>query len=242
MGSHTHTVRLKACHEVAEHTLAFHFEKPEGFLFKPGQAIDLSLSIPDMTVGAGTELHTLSLVSAPYQDEIIIATRMRDTAYKRVLRQLMPGSLVTLEGPAGMLTLPAKNERPAVLIAGGIGIAPFISVLQQATYERSPRRFALVYSNRRPEDAAFLKDLQAFEQCNPNFRLILTMTRLKDSRRRWAGGIGRIDEAKIGQACAGLSEPLFYLAGPPDMVESMYVLVEDMGFDGYVRSEAFYGY
>jgi ferredoxin-NADP reductase len=242
MGHYTHTVTLKARREVAERTLAFHFEKPEGFIFKPGQAIDLNLSIPDPTAGAGIELHTLSLVSAPYQDEIIIATRMRDTAYKRALRQLVPGSPVTLEGPAGMLTLPVKNERPAVLIAGGIGVAPFISMLRQATYERSSRGFALVYSNRRPEDAAYLKDLQTMERNNPNFRLIPTMTRVKDSGQGWTGEVGPIDEAKIEQACEGFSEPLFYLAGPPDMVESMYALLEDMGFDGYIRSEEFYGY
>jgi ferredoxin-NADP reductase len=243
MGSHTHTARLKARREVAERTLAFHFDKPEGFTFKPGQAIDLNLVVAGAEGSARTQLHTLSLVSAPHQDEIVVATRMRDTTYKLALRQLAVGSSITFEGPAGLLTLSARNQKPAVLIAGGIGVAPFVSMLAQAAYEWSPRRLSLLYSNRRPEDAAFLEDLRALEQRNPNFRLIATMTRAGESGRGWDGETGLVDERKIRKASAGFVDPLFYLAGPPDMVESVYEVLENMGIDsGDIRVEEFHGY
>lgn len=235
----TYTVALKANREIADRTMAFHFEKPAGFNFKPGQAVDVNLS----AVGAAPLAHAFSLVSAPCQDELIIATRMRDTAFKRTLASLPVGARVTMEGPAGSLTLSGKNMRPAVFLAGGIGITPFMSMVQQATHDQSPRRLVLLYSNRRPEDSAFLEELAQLATRNPNLRLIATMTQLNASHRRWQGETGVIDTAKIRLASAGLTEPIFYLAGPPAMVEYLGSVLNDMEVcDDDIRSEEFFGY
>lgn len=243
MSPYTHTVVLNRKHEVADRTLALFLQKPDGFTFKPGQFIDLNLEISDQTGGTQTQLHTLTLASAPYQDELVVATRMRDTEYKRALQQLSPGSLVTLEGPAGMLTLSAKNQRPAILIAGGIGVTPFISMIEQATHEGSHRLLTLIYSNYRPEDAPFLKELKALETRNRNFRLIATMTRMDPSKSHWDGETGRVDAKMISSALTNRPNPTFYLAGSPDMVGAMYTLLEDMGIDDSdIRDEGFYGY
>ena len=131
-----HTVALRRREEVAERTLAFHFERPDAFSFKAGQAIDVLL--PGGSGFGGADLrHTFSLVSAPFEDELVIATRMRDGAFKRALGSLNDGSRVQLEGPFGSLTLHNDRTRPAVFIAGGIGITPFMSMLRQATSDSS---------------------------------------------------------------------------------------------------------
>ena len=83
--------RLERREEVAEGTMAFHFEKPAGFSFKPGQATDVVLVDPLFTDAASAR-HTFSLVSAPFQDELIVATRMRDSAFKRALKSLPIGA------------------------------------------------------------------------------------------------------------------------------------------------------
>lgn len=236
----TYTVKLQGRAEIADRTMAFRFEKPTGFLYKPGQAVDLALPGP---AGAEPLVHTFSLASAPHQNELIIATRMRDSAYKRALRALPDGARVTLQGPSGSLTLSEKKIRPAVLMAGGIGITPFISMLEQAAHDGSPRPLALLYSNYRPEDAAFLAELKQLAQRNPNFRLIATMTQMEQSRRPWDGDRGLIDTAKIERAREGYDEPIYYMAGPPGLVALLRVLLGKAGVDeDDIRSEEFFGY
>src|SRR3546814_173715 len=204
----TYTVKLKAREEVADRTMAFHFEKPAGFAFKPGQAIDVILAHPDAAADTESSRHTFSLVNAPFQDELIVATRMRDSAFKRALGDLQPGEPVTLEGPSGALTLSTKNKRPAIFLAGGIGITPFVSMLAQAAHDQTARHLTLLYSNRRPEDAAFLDELQRLERQNPHFRLMATMTQMQASHRPWTGSTSLIDESMIKKDCDGLPEQI----------------------------------
>lgn len=239
----TYTAKLKTHKEVADRTMAFHFEKPDGFEFKPGQAVDIILAQPGTTDDTESSRHTFSLVNAPFQNELIVATRMRDSAFKRALGALQPGQEAVVEGASGSLTLSAKSKRPAVFLAGGIGITPFVSMLSQAAHDKAARHLTLLYSNRRPEDTAFLDELQQLEQQNPNFKLIATMTGMQASHKPWTGSTGLIDETMIKNACANYSDPIFYVAGPPTMVESLRGILEKAGIDDDdVRSEDFFGY
>ena len=241
-GMSTHEVSLIAREEIAAGTMAFHFEKPPGFSFKPGQAIDVVLIDPP-PAEAQSARHTFSLISAPSQGELAVATRMRDSAFKRALQSLTIGAHSKLEGPFGSLTLHTNRARPAVFIAGGIGITPFMSILRQAASDKLPQHLILIYSNRRPEDAAFLAELQQLERQNKNFRLIATMTQLNQSSRPWQGATGVIDEGLLKRVGSELSAPIYYLAGPPSMVEGMRQTLNRAGInDDDIRSEEFYGY
>lgn len=238
----TYDVKLRVREEVAEGTMAFHFAKPPGFSYKPGQAIDVILIDPP-TTDAQSGRHTFSLVSAPFQDDLVVATRMRDSAFKRAFKSLPIGSPVGLEGPFGSLTLHNDRARPAVFIAGGIGITPFMSILRQAAKDQLPQRLSLLYSNRRPEDAAFLVELRELEQLNKNFRLLATMTEMGKSTRPWDGETRLIDEDLIKTACRELSAPICYVAGPPAMVAAMRQTLNRAGIDDDdIRSEEFFGY
>jgi ferredoxin-NADP reductase len=147
---------------VAEGTLAFHFERPAGFQFKAGQFVNVTLVEPPETDAEGNS-RSFSMASAPFETDLIVATRIRDTAFKRVLKAMPTGSEVSIAGPFGSFTL-RQNSRPAVFLAGGIGITPFRSMLLQAARERLSRRLFLFYSNRRPEDAPFLDELSDSKQ------------------------------------------------------------------------------
>ena len=155
--------KLVSRHDVAEGTTAFRFEKPSTWVFEAGQFLDMSLLDPSETDAEGNT-RTFSIASAPYEETLMVATRMRDTAFKRVLQTMPLGSAVKLEGPSGDLTLHHDVKRTAVFLAGGIGITPFRSIVAQAAKEKPPHRIFLFYSNRRPEDAPFLDELQALEK------------------------------------------------------------------------------
>ncbi|VTU44871.1 ferredoxin--NADP reductase [Variovorax sp. RA8] len=234
--------RLQGREQIAHGTMAFHLEKPFGFGFKPGQAMDVVLADAP-TADAQSMRHTFSIVSAPFEKELTIATRMRDSTFKRALGTLPIGSLIEIEGPSGSLTLHNDLARAAVLIAGGIGITPFMSILRQATHDQLKQRLVLVYSNRRPEDTAFLAELQSFEERNPSFQLIATMTLMSASIQPWDGQTGMVNEALLKTALEGLSNPIYYVAGPPGLVEGMRQTLSDSGVDDDdIRSEEFYGY
>lgn len=238
----THEVRLQSREQIVEGTMAFHFEKPSGFSFKPGQAIDVVLIGPPAG-DADSAKHTFSLISAPFQGELAIATRMRDSTFKRALKALPIGSPAKLEGPFGSLTLHNNHARPAIFIAGGIGITPFMSILRQATRDQLPQHLILVYSNRRPEDAAFLTELHELEQYNKNFRLVATMTDMERSARPWPGRTGSIDPELMRRLGSEFSAPIYYLAGPPSMVTGLRELLNHVNVDDDdIRSEEFYGY
>lgn len=238
----TYQTRLKGREEIADGTMAFHFDKPAGFGFKPGQAIDVVLREPPAADPQSTR-HTFSLVSAPFQDELAVATRMRDSPFKRALGSLSIGSPVDLEGPFGSLVLHNNRARPAVFIAGGIGITPFMSILRQAANDQLQQRLVLVYSNRRPEDAAFLGELRQLQQRNKDFRLVATMTGMSQSSRQWDGETGLVDRDLLERTGRDLAMPVYYLAGPPAMVEAMRQTLNGAGIDDDdIRSEEFYGY
>lgn len=123
--------RLLGSEAIAEGTRAFHFARPEGFLFKAGQAVDVLLD-----GGAGDDhRHTFSIASAPSGDRLTVATRMRDSAFKQALGALPAGGAVQLEGPSGSLTLHGDASRPAVFVAGGIGIAAMRAMLNECGVE-----------------------------------------------------------------------------------------------------------
>src|SRR5436309_6867495 len=152
----TYTVSLKARREVAERTTAFLFEKPAGFRFKAGQCLNFTLLDPPETDDEGNT-RTFSIASVPDLGELMVATRMRETAFKRVFKTMPLGTPVKIEGPLGDFTLHTNETRLNVFLTGGIGITPFRSIIVDAARKNPPHPTFLSYSNRLPSARAFLK-------------------------------------------------------------------------------------
>jgi ferredoxin-NADP reductase len=127
-------VKLSQRTAVADGTVAFYFDKPSGFEFKAGQFLDVTLLDPPETDAEGNS-RAFSIASAPSESHLMVATRMRDSAFKRVLGTLPIGAEVQIEGPFGNLILHNNAARAGVLLAGGIGITPFRSILFRAATE-----------------------------------------------------------------------------------------------------------
>lgn len=222
--------------------MAFYFEKPKGFEFNAGQFIDATLIDPPETDAEG-DTRDFSVASAPYEKDLMIATRMRDTAFKRVLKTMPLGNKVKIKGPFGALTLHNDPARPAVFLAGGIGITPFRSILLHANMHKLRHPLFLFYSNRRPEDGAFLSELRELEKANQNYGFIGTMTGMDKSHKPWQGQTGHIDKTMLAKYIADLKRPIYYIAGPPAMVTAMRRMLNDAGIaDDEIRTEEFAGY
>ncbi|MCC7306028.1 MAG: FAD-dependent oxidoreductase [Acidobacteria bacterium] len=228
--------------EIAEGTMAFHFEKPAGFEYKAGQFGDYTLLNPSETDAEGN-IRGFSLASAPYEDYLMAATRMRDTAFKRVMKTLEIGTGLILDAPYGSFTLHNNTKTAAVFLTGGIGITPVRSIILQATHDKRPHKIFLFNSNRRPEDSAFLDDLTKAQEENPNFTFVGTMTDMANSKQEWNGEIGFINKEMLLKHITDLTIPIYYLCGPASMVTAMRRLLNDAGVDDdNIRTEEFSGY
>ena len=236
------TSKLKKREQVAEGTMALFFEKPAGFSFTAGQSIDLTLINPPETDEKGNT-RAFSLAGAPSDPDLMIATRMRDSAMKRVLANAPYGLDVKIDGPFGSFTLHKNDRKPALLFAGGIGVTPFFSIAVDAARRKLPHQIFLFYSNRRPEDAPFLDRLQALTKENPNFHLVATMTEMEKSERPWNGETGYIDDKMVRKHVSAPESGIAYLAGPPAMVTAMRnVLIAAKLDEDNIRTEEFSGY
>ena len=222
--------------QVAEGTLAFYFDKPAGFTHEAGQNAMFTLINPPEDDASGPT-RPFTIASAPHEPELMIATRMRASAFKRTLAAASLGTKVEMEGPAGVMVLHEDAARPAVFLAGGIGITPFLAMARDAAKRRLPHRLVLFYSNRRPRDAAFLSELERLQ--GPNFKLIATMTDVPD----WPGEKRRISRELLAAHLPDLREPVYYFAGPPGMTMAVQGMLKDLGVsEDDMRSEEFYGY
>jgi len=235
-------MRLVRRREAADHILAVQFEKPHNWQFQAGQFVDIALLDPPRD-DPQDRCRTFSLASAPHEDTIMITMRLRGSAFKRALAEAPVGLPVSIDGPFGNFTLHKDATRPAVLLAGGIGITPFRSMVVQAAHRHVPQRIVLLYANGRPEDAAFLEELQALDRCDPHFTLVATMTDMHESRRSWTGHRGEIDEAMLKRSLAEMHSAMYYLAGPPGLVSGLHRVLHRLGVDDTdIRQEAFSGY
>jgi len=237
-----YTTKLKDRQQVAEGTMACYFEKPCGFDFVGGQSMDLTLIDPPETDAEGNT-RAFSLASAPHEPDLMVATRQRDTAFKRVLRTMPLGVEVKIEGPFGSMTLHRKATRPAIILAGGIGITPFRSMVCQAVKAGTGHRLFLFYANRRPADAAFLAELQELARQHANLTFVATMTKLETAMGSWNGERGHITAEMLKKFAGNLTDPVYYTAGPPALVAAMKDMLGQAGVtDDDINSEDFSGY
>ena len=236
------TIRLTRREDVAEGTMAFYFSRPSAFEFRAGQAIDLTLIDPPETDAEG-DVRTFTIASPPFEEHLMIATRMRDSAFKHVLRDARVGLELKMDGPSGSFKLHKSEAKPAVFLAGGIGITPFLSIVRQTANDGQRRSIYLFYSNHRPEDSAFLSTLGEASTDDSGLNFIPTMTAMEKSRRRWTGETGLIDRAMLLRHIPELQGPIYYLAGPPAMVTAMrHMLTSATVDEDDIRTEEFSGY
>lgn len=235
-------MKLKERREIANGTMAFLLEKPAGFDFKPGQAMEVKLEDPSETDAEGNS-RAFSIASAPHEPYVMFATRMRDSAMKNSLKKIPLGTELQVDGPWGDLKLHTRATRPAVFLAGGIGITPFRSIVLDAAKNKLPHKLWLFYSNHRPEDAPFLEELERAERENPNFKMIATMTNMNKSSRPWRGKTGFVDKKMLTEAIGDLNAPIYYIAGPGAMLNAMKKMLLEAGVnEDDIRAEEFAGY
>jgi ferredoxin-NADP reductase len=225
--------------EVAKGTLLVLFAVDNYPPYRPGSYFWVELPDRGHQDEKGLRRH-ISLVTSPTETGVVgLATRLRDTAFKRTLRELEVGDEVTVEEPKGSFLLPEDASGDYVFIAGGIGITVFRSMLRYIADEGLPYRVTLVYSNRDRESSAFLDELEELERRIEGLRVVLTMT----DEEGWEGETRQLDAEVLRELLGGLEDRQFLVAGPPQMAEGVSESLLAAGLpEARVVTDAYSGY
>jgi ferredoxin-NADP reductase len=215
-------------------TRAIEVEKPQAFTFRPTQFTFLQLKTKE-----GMDARPMSLATSPTRPHLEYAVRISDSPYKSAFAALQPGDEVAVFGPIGDFVL--RETRPAVLLAGGIGITPLKGMAEYAADKALPIPIRLVHSNRSEDEIVYRPELDALEKQNPRFRVLHTLTRNDD--KGWQGRTGRIDQELLLEVAHDLSDPIYYVTGTPSMVVGTLRLLRDLNLpDSNIEIEPFRGY
>lgn len=140
---------------------------------------------------------------------------------------LRPGARAFLDGPHGHLVLPGREAGPLVFIAGGVGIAPALSILRQLRSEGDKRPLHLVYGNRVRDQICFAEELEAMQRT-----LDLRVDHvLAEPPAGWPGATGRLDRETLAPLLdvPGRADALYLLCGPPPMIEAVGRALDSLG-------------
>ena len=214
---------------VAKDTIEVSFNRPDGFYFRAGQYIQLGvpqLLYPDPEGSS----RVMSIASSPLShEEICVAFRDTGSGFKNTLKALNIGAPAIIEGPYGFFTLSEKPSCPIVFIAGGIGVTPYLSMLQYAAATKLDVTITLLYANSSNESAAYIKELQELSRHSNTIKLKST--------------IGRVDEHFLVNNVTNPYSCVWYISGPLSMVAAVRNLLFLLGIDeGQICFEEFTGY
>jgi ferredoxin-NADP reductase len=166
-----------------------------------------------------------TIASAPYEGEIHISTRVSQSKFKQALNAMQPGETISCYGLEGDFTWEETSE-PVVLVAGGIGITPFRSILLERSRAGKPLNANLLYYNR-DEQIPFRAELESLASRHSEFRLQFVVGEM-------------IDADSILRRAPDSSSRLLYISGPEPMVENVGEKLRERGVE--IKQDWFPGY
>jgi ferredoxin-NADP reductase len=183
---------------------------------RAGQHVDVRLTADD---GYSAE-RSYSIASSPGSDGVELSiVRLDDGEVSPYLTGLMAGDQFELRGPIGGYFVWEKTEvRPVLLLGGGSGVVPLMSMLRYHAEIHHPSPMRLVYSARTEADILYHDELARLSGDEGN--VIITLSR--EPSPTWSGRRGRIDQDLLSELTNALSGDLLcFVCGPTPFVEAM---------------------
>lgn len=208
--------------------------RPDGFAFEPGQFLPVRIR-----VDGKEHVRCYSISSSPVSEGFLeISVKRQGLVSNALHATARPGSILTVKAPGGRFTYPSGDDRPMVLLAGGIGITPLISMLRHAVHTEPSRPVTLLYSAHEQQDLAFFDELTVLDARHPQLRIIFALTR--ESQSGPAFYPGRIDRALLQATVPDIRDAISLICGPSPMIEGTKALLADLGVPSdQIRHEIF---
>lgn len=220
-----YALSLQSIKEIARDTYELTFTSPHALSFIAGQYLEWAL--PHTRVDQRGTRRYFTIASAPSEDVVRLGVKRASSgsSYKDALLSMEPGDTIAVTSLDGDFTLPKKlTAQPLVFIAGGIGVTPFRSQIQQLIDMKQPVQATLFYLNKTAADIAWTDTWSEAQAVG-----VETVYVLDEPPVGWPGEVGRVTPELIKKYVSQPTEALFYLSGPPPMVRAYTKLLKEMG-------------
>jgi ferredoxin-NADP reductase/ferredoxin len=233
-------LKLAEVEQVTHNVKTFRFRTLDGreipFDYLPGQFLTLNIA-PD---GIPTR-RSYTIASSPtWRDrvEITVKREPHGLVSRWLHDELKVGDEVEIEAPSGTFTFNGEQGQGIVLIGGGIGITPMMSVARYLTEIRWSGQISLILGFRAPRDFVFRQELEELKTRNANLNLTVTMSNPGDET--WSGARGHISSELLLSAAPDIAARRAHICGPPAMMDAVKAALLKLGApEDQVRTEAF---
>lgn len=234
-------LKIKSKKQVSPDTVVFAFNKQKDFKFISGQYMEWTL--PHQNVDSRGNRRYFSISSSPTEDEIAMTIKFYNpsSSYKKELLGLDENRQIIAAQVAGDFTLPRDLKMPMVFIAGGVGIAPFRSMVRYIIDKNLQTDIILLFTNRTREDILFA---DVFEKAKQNgVKTIYNLTDMGKVPQGWQGSVGYITDQSIKSLIPDYKNRKYYLSGPQLMVQRFEQSLLTAGVDkSRIKTDFFPGY
>jgi ferredoxin-NADP reductase len=199
------TARIVRIEKRTPRVTSFFFQPSRPFAYRAGQHVDVRLTAPD----GYQARRSYSIASAPERNGVIelAIEKLDDGEVSPFFHEVAAiGDEIELRGPlGGHFVWPEDESGPLVLVGGGSGVVPLMSMVRHRTARNSTVPVVLVFSARVWDEVIFRDELITLDDHKDGFDLVLTLTR--EAAHRPADYARRVDVAMMAQAMARLPEP-----------------------------------
>lgn len=242
-------MKLKLLKKIVEAkgTKTFFWEPEAKIDYLSGQYYYFTLPKLNYPDPRGATRH-FTISASPTEGVLRCTVRIRqESGYKETLDELPVGGIIEGEGPNGTFILDESEKgKSHVFLAGGIGITPFRSFIKYNTDKNLEIPMHLIYSNSIPEEIAFRKELEDISSEFPYIKVSMTISHPEESKEKWTGEVGRIDENLIKKLVSNesIKSSTFWVVGPPAFTDAMEEMLDKKMKipSDRVRGEKFTGY
>jgi ferredoxin-NADP reductase len=206
------------------------------FTFVPGQFLNVAFSI-----GGARMNRSYSISSSPTHREYVDLTVKREprgAVSRHIVDLLRVGDLVETGGPIGRFTFDGTGADSIVLLSGGVGITPMVSISRYLTERSWPGDIYFIYACRTPVDYILGNEVAALQRANPKLHVAVTMTRPEGTD--WKGPRGHLTKEFLAQTVPDLASRRVHLCGPPTMMDETKAMLAELGVPPeQLKTEAF---
>lgn len=226
--------------QISPDTFVFDFGQQDNFKFTPGQYMEWTLPHPNPD-SRGNRRY-FSIASAPHES-LMMAVKFYSpsSTYKRALLAIQKDTRLIASNLSGDFTMPKNRSVPLVFIAGGVGIAPFRSIIEDIIKKNEQVNIALLFANRRREDILFMDTLERARGNGVATHYILTdKTSLPQD---WKGLSGHVTAETVRAVIPDFIKRTFYVSGPQLMVQNFENVLKELGVkEKNIKVDFFPGY
>ncbi len=206
------------------------------FSYLPGQFLTLTVPSEGKPIK-----RSYTIASSPTQHdyaEICVKHEEGGVVSGFVHTQVHEGDLIEVSGPSGLFTFTGRECKCILLLGGGVGITPLMSVLRYLTDRSWPGDIFLLYGVKTPSDIIFREELDYLQRRHPNLRVVISVSRPEGTD--WKGATGRISKELIAQSVPDIATRYVHICGPVSMMEAAKKMLTELGVPGErIKTELF---